>query len=141
MEENKKITIIIDDAVATQNLAKNISDVIRDFPFVGFTVLIIDAKQFMATDLLPANVFFLGCESPKPGSFDYIEDLFEHINLAGRKCGIFSSNGKAIEYLGNLIKKSEASIGVPLISLEENVDKTELKDWIHSIFKQGNGDE
>jgi hypothetical protein len=70
--------------------------------------LIKEASVFEGTDLLPADVLFFGCEGPNPDSFNYIEQLFGHINLAGRSMGVFSHNSKeAVQYLVKIAKDSE----------------------------------
>lgn len=77
----------------------------------GNKVLIKDAPAFAGTDLLAADVFFIGCEAPAPISFSYLEEMLQHINLAGRNCGIFSpSSQKAVQYLKKILKSSEAAI-------------------------------
>jgi hypothetical protein len=95
------------------------------------------AGSFSGDDLLPAYVFFLGCAEAQPPSFHYIEDLFKHINLAGRSCGIFSSNAKALKYLSSLVRDSEAAVGKPFIIKGGAANSAKLQNWIQSIFKKG----
>ena len=89
MEEQRKILIITDGEPQIQNIAESIAARIKSPLFAGCSVSIKDAGNFSGTDLLPASVFFIGCEEPKSCLFFYIEDLFRHINLVGRPCGIF----------------------------------------------------
>jgi hypothetical protein len=93
------------------------------------------AEKFSGEDLLPAHAIFVGCELPKPESFAYVEDIFAHICLAGRPCGIFSPNSKALKYLSGLIRASEASLGIPLLIQNEIHDKNELKKWVQGILE------
>ena len=75
----------------------------------GNSIVIKKASEFSATDLLPAEILFLGCEEPSPASFSYLEELLQHINLIGRPCGIFSPDSKkAIKYLSGIVASSEA---------------------------------
>jgi len=77
----------------------------------------------------------MGCQTPNPASFVYIEDLFRHINLAGRPCGVFSSNTKAARYLSSLVRASEAALGVLFVQKNGQVRKKEMSDWIKSIMR------
>ena len=132
VESKKQIVIITDDAEYSANMAKTIAGILETFPEKGYDVSIVAAEKFFATDLLPASVFFIGCETPKPASFSYIDKLLEHINLAGRSCGVFSSDNKAVEYLTKILSNTEASV----TALPAKGEKTEaeLKAWIQSVI-------
>jgi hypothetical protein len=131
--ENRKIVIIIDGAAPIQEFAENIAAIIGGFQ--GCSAAVIQAESFSGSDLLPAYAFFLGCEEPNPLSFSYIEELFQHINLAGRSCGVFSSSGKALEYLSLLVSDSEATVGKPFLTGDGAADGGTLSDWIQGIIK------
>ena len=118
-----------------QNLAEEISALFNNNAFPGYTVLTVEAEKFTGDMLLPAHAFFIGCESPKPDAFIYLEDLFEHICLAGRPCGIFSTNAKALKYLSGLIRPSEASLGIPFLAQNETHGNGALKKWVQGILK------
>ena len=137
MEINRKITIITDSAASTQYLAEGIAAAIENGSFSSYSVSILHAEQFSGTDLLPAHAIFLGCEEPKPSSFFYIEELFEHINLAGRLCGIFSVNAKAIKYLSAIVSASETVVSSPLLAKNGTPDAVTIQNWIQNILKQG----
>jgi hypothetical protein len=130
MEEKKPVLILIDEAVSSEQTAGVISAALG-----AYQTTILQAASFSGTDLLPAYAFFLGCESPKPPSFEYIEDLFKHINLAGRPCGVFSTDRKALKYLSALIKDSEAVCGKPLLVKTAVADPAEIQKWIQSIVE------
>jgi hypothetical protein len=102
--------------------------------YVGYQTVVIQAEDFKGVELLPTCAFFLGCENPKPSSFAYIEDMLEHINLAGRPCGIFSSNSNAIQYLSVLIKASEAAADKPLLIQNSMVKDDEVHNWVQGII-------
>ena len=127
---SKKALIITDGTEAIKKIALNISDALT-----GFTVKVCSADKFEGTDLLPADVFFLGCERNSPSSFSYIEEMFKHISLASRKCSVFSVNLKTINYLCALVKDCEASLGAPLHVVSKEIDKSALKKWADSIIK------
>jgi hypothetical protein len=133
--ENRKIAIITDGTAPIQELAGNIAAIIGEFH--GYSAALFQAESFSGDDLLPAYVFFLGCTEAKPLSFHYIEDLFKHINLAGRACGIFSSNAKALKYLSSLVSDSETAVGKPFMVKGGAANSVKLQNWIHSIFKKG----
>ena len=103
----------------------------------GYTVSVIEADGLSATDLLPAHIFFLGCERRKAFSFYYIENLFAHINLAGRQCGIFSTHSTALKYLASFLRSSGVKTGRPLLAGNDAIGGKELEKWIKSIIAQG----
>ena len=106
MKTKKVVLVITDGADETVKMAAKIASALKDNK-----VSVKNASDFKGNDILPADVFFLGCEKPSPPSFVYLEDLFKHINLAGRSCGIFSPGaGKAVKYLSNLVKDCEVTL-------------------------------
>jgi hypothetical protein len=124
------VLIVTDEADSTKKIAEAIS-----VELDGFQTLIRPAESFAGTDLLPACVFFLGCEKPDPPSFAYITDMLKHINLAGRSCGIFSSSGKALKYLSGLVKDCEAVVAEPFLAKDGAAGAAVLKKWIRGIVK------
>ena len=134
METIKKIAIITDGAAPIQEAAENIAAIIEGCS--GYSAAVIQAERFSGTDLLPAYAIFLGCEAPAPSSFAYIEALMGHINLAGRPCGIFSSNAKALAYLSGLIRDSEIAAGKPFQTENGKIDTEKLKSWVQNILQK-----
>jgi hypothetical protein len=133
--ENRKIAIITDGTAPIQELAGNIAAIIGESH--GYSTALFQAESFSGDDLLPAYVFFLGCTEAKPPSFHYIEDLFQHINLAGRSCGIFSSNARALKYLSSLVRDSETAVGRPFMVKGGAANSEKLQKWIQTIFQKG----
>ena len=124
---NKNILIITDGSTKTNELAAEIKTALK-----GNKVITKDASEFQGTDLLPSEVFFLGCEMPEPNSFAYVADLFKHINLAGRPCGVFSPDSKkAAKYLAGLLKDSEAALNPQHLS-----SSTDVGSWAKSVISQ-----
>ena len=101
----KTALIVTDGTENMEEVAKSISLSLEDFK-----VILLSAKKFTGTDLLSANLFFLGAENPDPPSFSYVQKLLAHINLAGRPCGIFSGSQKTAEYLRTIVKDSELKL-------------------------------
>ena len=102
----KTVLIITDESVETAKIAAGIKTALK-----GNKILVKSASEFRGNDILPADVFFLGCEKPNPDSFTYLKDVLKHINLAGRPCGIFSPGSeKAVKYLAGLVKDCEAAL-------------------------------
>ena len=135
MEKDRKIVIITDDAASIQKLAENIVAVIGGVQ--GYSAAVIPAEIFSGSELLPAYAFFLGCEAPEPSSFLYIETLLQHINLAGRPCGIFSTGAKTLKYLSSLVRDSEPAVGKPFLAKGGAADGDQLQSWVHGILKRG----
>jgi len=133
--ESGKIAIITDGTAPIQEMAGNIAAIIGESH--GYSTALFQAESFSGDDLLPAYVFFLGCAEARPPSFHYVEDLFKHINLAGRVCGIFSSNARALKYLSSLVRDSETAVGRPFIVKGGSANSAKLQKWIQSIFKKG----
>ena len=125
---SKKALIITDGTESIQSIALLITDVLSDFK-----VKICTGEKFNGTDLLPVDIFFLGCEKIKPESFAYLEEMLSHINLASRKCGIFSVNKKTLQYLLGIVKDSEADTGELLADGE--IKKPVVKNWLKGMLK------
>lgn len=129
MKNCKNALIIIDGSEGAAKMAEEIASVLK-----GGKVSIKPVDEFKGNDLLPADAFFLGCEKPRPASFAYVEDLFSHINLAGRPCGVFSSGPKkTAEYLAGLLRDSGAVLNPdPLLASSE----TDVKTWARSVISK-----
>lgn len=125
----KTILILIDEAESTAKMAKEISLSLK-----GHKVVTRTGAVFEGTDLLPADVLFIGCEKPDPPSFGYAAKLFKHINLAGRLCGIFSAgSAQAVKYLSRLTKDSELSVcGEPLLASENKA----ASSWASAVLEK-----
>ena len=122
--------LVTDGTDSIQVLAKSIAGALT-----GCQVKICAAELFEGTDLLPVEVFFLGCEKPNPASFAYLSDMLAHINLAGKSCGVFSTSAKALKYLSGLVKSCEAALGEPLLAKDGAIKTADLKKWLKGILK------
>jgi hypothetical protein len=127
----KKVIILTDSSDSIQPIAESIGEFVGGLP--GYQTAVIKAEEFTGVELLPTSAFFLGCESPKPSTFAYIEDMLGHINLAGRPCGIFSSSSDALKYLSTLVQDSEAATGKPFLATNSMAKGEELHDWVRCI--------
>jgi hypothetical protein len=127
VKAKKTVLIVIDGTEQTAKMANGIGAVLKDK-----AVTIKAASLFAGTDILPADAFFIGCEDPKPASFDYLSDLLKHINLAGRSCGVFSPRSeKAAAYLADLLADSEADLySQPLFAHDADVS-----GWVEKVLK------
>jgi hypothetical protein len=104
VSSNKIVLIVTDGTLKINQMARDIAADLE-----GNKVLIKEASVFEGTDLLPADVLFFGCETPAPASFNYLEQLLSHINLADRSMGFFSHSSKdAVQYLAKIAKDSDA---------------------------------
>jgi hypothetical protein len=126
METRKTVVIVTDGVLSTRNVADQISAALEG----SCRVISLTAPDFKGNEILPADVIFLGCMNPNPPSFAYLEELFRHINLAGKPCGIFSSSGKAAAYLKDLIRDSELVPAKPFTG----AGGAELQKWIKGIL-------
>jgi hypothetical protein len=123
----KNVLIVTDGAESTVKMAKALAATLK-----GSKVTVKDAACFEGVDLLPVDVFFIGCEVPKPSSFGYIEELLQHINLAGRSCGVFTPESEqAARYLERLIRDSDAVLNpTPLFA----ADRKNLNFWAKKVI-------
>jgi len=122
-----KVLIVTDGTEAIHLIAKSIAETMADCDVKTCT-----ADEFEGTSLLSAGMFFLGCENPKPASFAYLEEMLSHINLALRKCGIFSVNKDALEYLESIVKDCEAALLTPLL-VSDAKDVSNQLNWLKGI--------
>ncbi|MDR0502330.1 MAG: hypothetical protein LBH16_03300 [Treponema sp.] len=125
MSAKKKVLIITDGSESVKLTAQSLEEALTDY-----SVKVCSADAFNGTDLLAADSFFLGCEKSSPASFSYLQKMLSHINLAGRKCGIFSSNEKAVKYLKKILKDSEATISEPLLAADGKARAPAIKKLI-----------
>jgi hypothetical protein len=137
VEGKKKVLIIRDNTASTGKIAENIAGVLNKRPFTRYAVSIIDAISFSATDLLPSQVFFIGCGEPDAFEKLYIKDLFLHINLAGRSCGIFSADPEAITYLSSVVRDSGVTVKKTFLAMKNHTDSIKLKQWIQEVIQEG----
>ena len=135
MKVKRKIVIITDNSEQIRNLAEKISAIIMNPPFEQYSVAVTDIEKFSAVDLLPAQTFFLGSQSKESFSNHYLNTLFAHINLAGRSCGIFSPDARAIIYLEKLVHDSDVTVGKPLFIKNDTVEDVDLLHWVQSVIR------
>ena len=126
--------IIFDNGAVTKKVTENIAAILGTAPFENWSATVISAKDFSPTQLLPAQAFLLGCEKPEPPDFTGVKELLKHINLAGRPCGVFSSQLSAVKYLSGLVRDSEAALGSPLVVENGAVDGRKLQKWVGGII-------
>jgi hypothetical protein len=124
----KKALIITDGSRSVRTTALLIKQALVDY-----RVKICPAKKFAGNDILPMDIFFIGCKKPKPKTFEYLSQLLAHINLASRKCGLFGLNEKTVKYLTTIIADSEASYGEPLL-IPEDITQDTVNKWLKKIM-------
>ena len=135
MEEKGKILIITDNSSVIRQFAEKMIEFFDNSPLSGsFSISEMNSEVFSGKDLLPVSAFFIGCETPQAFTSPYFNDFFKHVNLAGRACGIFSPDKKAIAYMKRLLKESEAALGNPFLC-ENNITKKNLLNWMKEIIK------
>jgi hypothetical protein len=130
VEAKKSVLIVTDGSELLQKTAKALSGALN-----SYRVVLRKANDFEGTDLLPACAFFLGCREPRPSGFSYLGEMLAHINLADRRCGVFSADPKALDYLSALVRDCEAVLGEPLL-LGDGAppDGKVLKKWTEGVL-------
>jgi hypothetical protein len=129
MDVKRNVLIVTDGHEGVVKMAGGIAAALN-----GNDVSLKTVSEFKGNDILPAEIFFLGCEEPEPHSFTYLADLFKHINLAGRPCGVFSpSSEKAVKYLSELVSDCEAALNPkPLFA----ASVTDVENWAKSVISR-----
>ncbi|MCL2184866.1 MAG: hypothetical protein FWB86_03290 [Treponema sp.] len=126
-----KALIITDGTESIQSIALLIKESLTDYQ-----TDICTAEKFQGNEVLPANIFFIGCSEPSPSSFEFLEMMLSHINFASRKCGVFALNKKTGKYLLDMLKDSEAQTAEPLLITDiTQIKKAEIKKWLKLIIK------
>jgi hypothetical protein len=128
VEAKRRILIVTDGTESTQKIGEEIAKKLK-----GNQVVFKKSPDLCGTDILPADVYFFGCESPHPQSFDYLERVLFHINLAGRPCGLFSPHSQeAIRYLATLVHDSELDLKAePYLGIKSE----DIGAWIQKTIK------
>jgi len=122
------VLIVTDGAPGTEKMAAGIAETLKSSKVLAKT-----ASEFAGNDILPADAFFLGCENPAPESFAYITDLLQHINLAGRTCGVFSPDTKKTAgYLAGLVKDCEAALNPEFLT----GTSPDIKNWARNVINK-----
>ena len=124
----KTVIIITDGTEQIHKIADLITAVMADCK-----VRICSAENFAGTDLLPSDIFIIGCEKPNPPSFAYLKEMLMHINLISRKCALFSTNEKTLKYLCKIVKDCEAQVTEPLFAKDGEIKKADIKKWLKNI--------
>ena len=123
-----KTALIVVDGTTAEKIADLVCSALK-----GYQTVIRKAESFTGTDLLPVQTFFLGCESPEPASFAYLDQMLQHINLSGRPCGVFSTDKKALKYLLKMLEASGADAGEPLLVNDISAEPIVIRKWIQTI--------
>ncbi len=102
----------------------------------GHRVALRAAAEVSVPDVLAADGFFFGAETPASSEFAELARILECVNLAGRGCGLYThSSLKALDYLGLMIRDSELKACPDRIQLSANPDDVTLSAWVDSILK------
>ena len=115
MAGKKTALIVTDDNGPIKTLAGAIASALD-----GFTVVTVEAGDFLGTHLLPADLCFFGSQTANPPSFKYLDSVLRHINLAGRPCGIFSCSVAGADYLKDMMRDSELAVHPDVLSEAKN---------------------
>ncbi len=126
LEDVKHILIVIDDNEEIKAMGSDIASALE-----GFKVVLKDGADFSPTDLLPADIVFMGAAKAEAPALAELARVLEGINLARRPCGLFSiSTGPAIEWLKNICIDSELAV-YPEELIQEKIST--LKPWVMAV--------
>jgi hypothetical protein len=129
----KNVLILVDESNAIKEVGRQLAA-----QLAPIHVAIVDAADFAATDMLPADAYFLGCKEPHPARFSEVERVLKGINLAGRPCGLFTLSSKsAIEYLRSITRDAELAVFPEPLLYEalKTMDRApQVKAWVQSVL-------
>lgn len=133
MKPIKNVLILVDDSDIIKDVGRQLA-----VHLAPAHVAIVDAVDFAATDMLPADAYFFGCKEPHPARFSEVERVLKGINLAGRPCGLFTLSSKsAIEYLRSITLDAELAVfSEPLLYevLPPEDRAARVKSWVQSVL-------
>ena len=130
MSSENFVLIVTDENDSINQIAQILKSTLEA---CNYDVQICCANDFEGTDLLRSSAFFMGCNTPNPDSFSYIQEILDHINLASRRCGIFSVNEEALKYLRDILNDSEA-VCKELLFVNEKTDEPAVEKWAKEIL-------
>lgn len=131
MEANTRVLIVIDDTGPTAVIAEAIVAALAELAVRD--VALVAAADFSGTDVLPAGLCFFGCAAPHPPSFAPLAEVLGHINLAGRRCGLFSpGSGEAVAYLAGMVRDSEIAV-YPRSLTGSSPGGEEIRAWVRDV--------
>lgn len=94
------------------------------------------AAEVRIPDILAADRFFFGAETPASPEFAEVDRILKCANLSGRRCGFYTqSSSKALDYLSGMVKDSELKACPDRIQLSSNPDDVTLSAWVDAILK------
>jgi hypothetical protein len=132
VEAVKRVLIVTDDTAGA--VAKAVAAVFSSLK--AYKVVLVRGADFSGADLLPADLVFFGCSAPHPPGFARLETVLGHINLTGRRCGLFSAgSGEALSYLEDLLRDSEITVH-PRTLPDGSPSKKVLRAWVREICKE-----
>jgi adenine phosphoribosyltransferase len=133
VEIKQNVLIVTDGKDSCCKMAKSIAKTLK-----GAHVVSITAPNLTGENILPAEVYFFGCEESNSDSFAYLEMVLKHINLVGRPCGIFSPDSEsATAYLADIVRDSEVAL-YPKPLYAKDVDNN-VKQWTDYVITKGRG--
>jgi len=93
------------------------------------------APEVRIPDVLAADTFFFGAETPSSPEYAEVDRILECANLSGRCCGLYThSSLKALDYLSGMILDSGLKACPDRIQLSANPDDVTLSAWVDSIL-------
>lgn len=114
---------------------KKVAQKIKNSASKAGQVVVRSAPEVRIPDLLAADSFFFGAETPASPEYVEIERILKCANFAGRNCGLYThSSLKALDYLSLMIHDSELKACPDRIQLSANPDDVTLSAWVDSIL-------
>jgi hypothetical protein len=93
------------------------------------------APEVRIPDILAADSYFFGAETPASPEFAEVDRILKCANLVGRNCGLYTQSSlKALDYLSLMIRDSELKACPDRIQLSANPDDVTLSAWVNSIL-------
>jgi hypothetical protein len=105
---NDKILILFEDGKPDiEREARAVADRLEE---QGRAAAVKPASSVEISEILSADLFLLGADSPGTSSYAELARIFKGVNLAGRKVAFFGSSGAAVAWLRGLCVDTEVSV-------------------------------
>jgi len=106
-EHSKRALIVFEDGKPeNERTARAIAERLVD---AGLEARVASAAEAVVPDILAAEIYFFGAESPAAPSYGDLALAFKGLNLAGRRAAYFGGSGAAVAWLKTMCEDTEVT--------------------------------
>lgn len=131
MAQRKVLVIYESSSSSLKDMAKRIGSICEG----RAQVKIRPAKDVAIPELLAADAYFFGADTPASPEFAEIDRVLRGMNLAGRRCAFFSeASPKALDYLSLMTKDSELKASPERLLNSHSPDEPTISAWVGAVL-------